>query len=157
MMAHLVADGDDAHDDFVAGHRRLVAGDVAGDLVQDFAGQPRDDLGLARVLAELLEQLEIGKTKPHGLDLGQDLVGAGLVDRLGGIQPELAGTDQLHGVLGIGNRAVCGLMGASSNFLKSWRTQPFGHGVRTTSLSIGPQIKGVVKKMAQARASGLDP
>ena len=72
VVLHLVADGDDAAGDLVAGHGGLVAGDVAGDLGEDVrASRPLTIFALARVLGELLEQLQVGEAQADGLDLGR--------------------------------------------------------------------------------------
>ncbi len=53
---------------------------------------------------ELFQQFQVGKTKPADLDAAEDLVGAGLEDRLGFVDGELVGPDQLDGALLFRNR-----------------------------------------------------
>ncbi len=81
VLLDLVADRDDPADDLVARHRGLAPGNVVGHLLQGLGTQPLDDLALAGMLVELLQQLEIGEAKAHAFDLGENLVRA----RVGGL------------------------------------------------------------------------
>ena len=94
-----LADGDDAADGFVARDGGLAQRDVAGNLLEHLARQAADDLALARVVGELLEQLEVGEAQAHGLDLGQHLVRPRWVHALGAIERQLARSDKLDGEL----------------------------------------------------------
>jgi hypothetical protein len=54
------------------------------------------------VLGELLEQLEIREAQANGFNFAEHLVRARRHDRLGGVEFEFAGTDELYGILGFG-------------------------------------------------------
>ncbi len=71
-------------------------------LIEQLRRDAADDRALARVLVELLEQLQIGEAQAHGLDLHQDLVRPGPWHWLRGVEFQRAGTDELDGVLGFG-------------------------------------------------------
>ena len=97
------ADLDDADDGLVAGNGRRVAGDVVGHLGQRPRVEAAQDAGLAAVLRELLQQFEIGEAQPDRLDPREHLMWAGAGDRLGGVEFEFVGTDQLDGAFRLGN------------------------------------------------------
>ncbi len=61
----------------------------------------------AGMAGELLEQLEIRKAQAHHLDPSQDLVAARPKDRLGGVQLQPVGSDQLHCLLRLRNLVCC--------------------------------------------------
>ena len=86
-LAHLeildaLSDPGDPDDGLVAGDGRGAAGDVARDFDEDILFDTGDDLALANVGGELLEQLQIREAKADGLDFGKNLKRAGLEDLL---------------------------------------------------------------------------
>ena len=100
MAAHLVADGDDAAGHLVAGHTRLGAGDIAPAFLQDVRADAGEDVVLARMVGELLQELHVREAQAHRLHFHQYLVRAGSRDFLVRVQDQLARSDQLHGILG---------------------------------------------------------
>ena len=137
-----VADLDDAHHRFMAGNGRRIAGNVVRHLGQGLRRQAVEHARLAAVPGELLEQLEIGEAQADRLDLGEHLVRARLDDRLGRIEFELVGTDQLDGALRVWNvvhggpfhsrlaRTCCGE--AAASIAASFVSSP-GRNVRPTA------------------------
>ena len=61
---------------------------------------PDDDLPLAGMGRELVQQLEVGEAETDSIDLDYDLVRAGLRHVLAAVEHESPGSDQLDGVLG---------------------------------------------------------
>ena len=103
MVLDLLAHRNDAAGDLVPRDRGLRAGDVVGHLAQGLCGEPLDDAALAGVLVELFQELEVGEAEADAFDPGQELVRPGAADFLGGVELELAGPDELDGVLGGGD------------------------------------------------------
>ena len=107
-LARLVAvdprpDLDDANDGFVAWDGRRVARHVIRHFRQRLCVEPGQDFGLTTVRGELLEQLEIGEAQTDRLDLGEHLMRSRIGDRLGRVELELVGADQLDGAFRLRN------------------------------------------------------
>ena len=81
----------------------LPTGDVIGHFPEGFGIQTLDHAAFAGMLVELFQELQIGKAKSDAFDLGQSVPDrAG--DLLAGVKLELAGSNELDGVLGRGEK-----------------------------------------------------
>ena len=99
MAPHVGADRHDAAHHLMTGDRGQLARDVARDLRQDGRVETGQDLALARMRREGMEQLGIREADADSLDPGEDLVRTGRSDRLCPIVDEPRGSHELDGVL----------------------------------------------------------
>jgi hypothetical protein len=103
VAANLVAHGDDVTHRLVPGDGRQSARRIRWNLGQHFRRQPRENLALARVAGERVQELGIGEADPDRFHLYQDLVRARLRDGLGAVVDGSAGVHDLDRMLGGGN------------------------------------------------------
>ncbi len=101
MSPDLAADGDDAGTGLVARDRGLLAGHVVGHLGQDGLVDAGDDGTLAWMARPGVQELRITEADPDRLDPRQHLRGAHRADRLGAVEADLVGANELDGVLGL--------------------------------------------------------
>ncbi len=103
VVLDLGTDGHDASAGLVAGNGGLLAGYVAGDAPQLVWREERQDLALARVRGEGMQQLGVAEADAGRFDPAQDLGGAQLGHRLRGVECDLVGGHDLDRVLRLGD------------------------------------------------------
>ena len=99
-VGDLGADRDHADDRLMAGDRGSAARAVVRDLRERLGGDAGDDLALARVVVELVQQFRVGEADAARLHFEEQLGGADPVDGLGGVDLELVDSCDLDRVLG---------------------------------------------------------